>query len=159
MCGNPENVPHVVCASEGDGITKSGGSGKVPIGRPEPRPGPGEEAREAKMEQTGASRGRPKSTGRLSIPIERYQETAFGRKENSRWLIARQEKRHTRCCVIPGSPSGELGPGGRLGRGSDRRDRKTRSDVQKLNGRVRQEEGRMPAGVVQQSQWAGGSWE
>ena len=69
MCGNPGNVPHVVCASEGDGITKSGGSGKVPIGRLEPRRGPGEEAREAKMEQTGASRGGPKSTGRLSIPI------------------------------------------------------------------------------------------
>ena len=31
--------------------------------------GAGREAKEAKMEQTGAARGRPKSTGRLSIPI------------------------------------------------------------------------------------------
>ena len=74
-------------------------------------------------------------------------------------IIARQEKRHTRCCVILGSPRGELHPGGRSGRESDQSRGRTTSDDLNLNRRVRQEEGRTPAGVVQQSQWAGGSWE
>ena len=83
--------------------------------------------------------------------LRKYQETAFGRKENSWWHNCASRNRHTRCCVILGSPRGELHPGGRLGRGSDRRDKQTKSDVQKLNKRVRQEEGRTPAGLVQQS--------
>jgi hypothetical protein len=66
----------------------------------------------------------------------------------------------TRGCVTPRSAREVLRPGDRLGRASDQSRGKTTSDDLKPNRRVRLEEKTIvPAGLVQQSQWAGGVWK
>jgi hypothetical protein len=63
------------------------------------------------------------------------------------------------CLCDPGESEGRAAPGW-AARVRSKREKKTRSDVLKLNRRVRQEEKHIvPAGVVQQSQCAGGTWE
>ncbi len=75
-------------------------------------------------------------------------------------VIVWQDENHERCCVYLWRPSEVRRTGGHVTRKSHRRNEKSTPVDVNQDRRVRQEDRHIvPAGVLQQSQWVGGSWE